>query len=171
MKRSQVIALSAMAAALCSLFLTLGAYVSVLDVSCYMFASVMLMIPLFVNQFLGAFLAYLAAGLMALLFSGGNFFAILPYVFFFGLHPIVNAFQVKKNINKYLAFAVKAVWFDVSVYVMYRFLSVFTVEIQFIADNIIWIIAVGGTLIFVLYDFVMMRMQGVVNYYIKRFKK
>lgn len=131
----------------------------------------MLMLPLYQGSFLGAFLAYLAAGLMALLFSGGNIFSILPYFFFFGLHPIVNALQIRFKVNRFLAFAVKAIWFDASVYIMYRVLNVFTVEIAFIAENIIWIIAIGGTVLFVAYDYLMMRMQYVVNYYIKRFKK
>ncbi len=163
-----MVAFSAVSAALCSLLLTVGAYFGFLDVSCYMFASVVLMIPLAFGSVVGAFLAYLAGGLLALLFSGGNFFSILPYAIFFGLHPIVNALCKKFRINKYVAYAVKALWFDGSVYLMYRVFQVFTVEVAFIVENIVWIILVGGTLLFVLYDFIMIRMQGVVEYYLKR---
>ena len=136
MKRSKMVAFSAVSAALCSVLLTVGAYFGFLDVSCYMFASVVLMIPLAFGSLLGAFLAYLAGGLLALLFSGANYFSILPYAVFFGLHPIVNAICVKFHVNKFLAYGVKALWFDGAVYLMYKVFQVFTVEIAFIQKNI-----------------------------------
>ena len=107
--------------------------------------------------------------LLALLFGGvGNFWKLFAFVVFFGLHPIVNSLQIKFKINKWIALVVKTIWFDVSVWLVWKFAGLFVVQYDWINEYIILIIATAGSALFVFYDFVMFRCQRLVNYYVGR---
>lgn len=162
------IALSALACALATLLLTIGVYSSVLLFTGYLLACVALMLPLAKKSYIGYILAYVATCILSLIFGASRFFDILPFIMFFGLHPLVNELQLKTKINTWVACAVKALWFDGTMYVIWRFVFEMTTTISFIDQYIIPIILIGGTAFFIFYDYVMYKWRYVVNRLVER---
>jgi len=173
--KSFEIAISAVSASFAVIFLSIGVFVPVFELSAYMFASVALMLPLSKKIYLGGFLAYLSTIILTLLISGGNFVYVLPVAVFFGLHPFINSMQLKFNINKYLALIVKIIWFDISLLLMYKFTELFLAEsdliMEFITKYIYIIIPILGSAFFIFYDWFIMRAQRMVNIFVERYKK
>ena len=93
--RSFEIALAAIACAVAALALTLGSYVRLLLAAGYLIAVFALMVPLSKGQVVGYALAYAGAVVLSFLFTGFvlGIMQILPFVVFFGLHPVANYFQ------------------------------------------------------------------------------
>lgn len=165
------IALSALSCALATIMLTVGTYSEILLFTGYLLACVALMMPLAKQSYLGYTLAYIATCLLALLFNAARFWDILPFIVFFGLHPLVNELQLKININRWIACGIKALWFDGTMYLIWRFVFQMTTTIAFVDAYIIPILLVGGTLFFVLYDFLMYKWRAVVNDLVQRIIK
>ncbi len=92
-KRSGEIALSAVACALSTLGLTVGTLYSPMLFTGYLLACLCMFLPLSQRYYKGALLCFLATNVLTLLFNGFNFFDLLPYTVFFGLHPLVNEWQ------------------------------------------------------------------------------
>lgn len=179
MKGSKIIALSAVSAALAVGLLALGAFIEVIDISCVMFAGMAMMLPLSKKSYLGAFLAYLASAILSLILTGGRFTVIVPFAMFFGLYPIVNALQVKFNINKVIGVVVKDVWFLLSMFVYFKVLTAVSgydifQDFSFVPENLhkylVPALFVLGAGFFIFYDFVMMKFQRVVDYVVERIK-
>lgn len=174
MKRldSHQIALSALACAIATIFLTLGIYSEFLLFTGYLLGCVALMLPLAKKSYLGYVLAYLASCILAFIFNAGRFWDLLPFIAFFGLHPLVNELQLRFKINRVVACVVKAVWFDVTMYLIWRFIFGMTTAVDFLnSQNILWIILVFGSLFFVLYDYLMYKWRGIVNVTVRRISK
>lgn len=174
MKRlsSYDIALSALACAIATIFLTLGVYSSFLLFTGYLLSCVALMLPLAKKSFWGFGLAYVATGVLSFIFNAGRFWDLLPFLMFFGLHPLVNELQLKIKINRWVACAVKALWFDVTMYLIWRFVFGMTTNVSFLnSSNIIWILLVAGSAFFVLYDYLMYKWRAVVNATVRRIGK
>lgn len=157
-----------------------GYWSEILIASGYLFAMLALMVPLSKNFYRGAFLAYLGTVVLAIVMgAAAHFWELVPFVMFFGLHPLLNALQIKFNINKWIAVAVKAVWFDFTLWVAYILIfhsvlggdSANTPFFKFINDYALVFIFVGGTLIFGFYDFVIFRCQRIVNRLVYRIRK
>lgn len=175
-KKSFQIALAAMSCALAAIFMNLGINVSFLIITGYVFGAVSLMLPLAKNFYAGGFLAYLATCLLCLPFGGiGFFYKLFPFIAFFGLHPLINALQQKFKVNKWLSLAIKTVWFDAMLCCTWLLLLAMAggVELPFawMNDWIYVIIIVGGTVLFVVYDWVMFRFQKIVNYYVAKLER
>lgn len=178
--RSFQIALSAISCAVAVIFLSLGFFSGVLIATGYLLAQVALMVPLSKQFYLGDFLAYLGTVLLAIVFgAAAQFWNLVPFVMFFGLHPLVNSFQLKYRVNRWLALIVKMIWFDVTLYVMY--LLVFngvlgagygdSAFFDFVNQYIWLFIVVLGSLFLWLYDYVMFKVQIGVNMLVYRIKK
>ena len=90
---------------------------------------------------------------------------------FFGLHPLVNELQLKTKINCYVACAVKALWFDGTMYLIWRFVFAATTAIAFVDAYFLPILLVVGTAFFVFYDYVMFRVRLTVNALVQRISK
>ncbi len=165
------IALAALACALATIMLTVGAYSEILLFTGYLLACVALMLPLAKESYWGYSLAYIATCLLSLLFNAARFWDILPFIVFFGLHPLVNELQLKIKISPWLACIIKALWFDGAMYLIWRFVFAMTTAIPFVEQYIIPILLVGGTLFFILYDFLMYKWRLVVNNLVKRIIK
>ena len=165
------IALSAMSCAFATLALTLGTLYSVLLFTGYLVACLALMIPLSRQSYLGDLLSYLGASLLSLLFTGGRIFDLLPFIVFFGLHPLANALQIKFKLRRWVAWAIKAVWFDVSMYLVWRFVFDMTTSFELIDRFILPVILVGGTLFFLMYDYMIFKSQLAVNRLVDRIIK
>lgn len=165
------IALSALACAFVVIFLTIGSYSEVLLFSGYLFSAVALMLPLSKQSFKGYALAYVGGCILALIFNSARFWDILPFIVFFGLHPLVNELQLKTKRNRFLWFAIKALWFDVAAYVTWKFVFAITTEIAVIDRYIALIILVAGTLVFFAYDYALFKARIAVNALVKRIGK
>ena len=162
------IALSALACAMATILLTIGTYSQILLFTGYLFGGIALMLPLAKRSYLGYMLAYVATCILSLIFNVARFWDILPFIMFFGLHPIVNELQLKIKINRWVACAIKAAWFDGTMYLIWRFVFAMTTTFPFIDKYIIPIILVVGTLFFVAYDYLMYRWRFTVNTLVKR---
>lgn len=174
MKRlnSHQIALSALACALATVFLTLGVYSEFLLFTGYLFGSIALLLPLAKKSYWGFGLAYVASCILSFLFNAGRFWDLLPFIMFFGLHPLVNELQLKTKINRWIACAVKALWFDATMYVIWRFVFGMTTSVSFLNDrNVFWFILGIGTAFFVVYDYLMYKWRAVVNNLVRRISK
>ena len=139
-----------------------------------------LMVPLSKNFYLGDFLAYIGTCILTFIFGAAvGFWDLVPFIMFFGLHPLANALQKKFKINKWLALAVKALWFDGTVIVAYFLVfggiiggSLLPEEIYRVINDYIYIfIFTLGTLFFVFYDYLIFRCQTAVNIIISKIKK
>ena len=160
---AQEIALSALSCAIATILLTVGIFSEILLFTGYMFSGIALMMPLFKKNYVGYALAYLATCVLSLLFNSARFWDVLPFIVFFGLHPLVNELQLGSKINKWLACALKALWFDVTMYVIWRFVFDMTTTISFVDEYLIPILLVFGTAFFVAYDYTMFKSRYIIN--------
>ena len=174
--RSFQIALSALACAVAAGALTLGSYVHVLFAAGYLIAIFALMVPLSKNFYWGASLAFLGAALLAFLFCGFAIFELLPFVAFFGLHPIVNRIQlqtVKRKPFHILWFVLKAAWFDGALLLIWFTLGEilgFTSATwyPYVASRLYLFVFLAGTVAFFIYDVMIFLCQRSADAIIKR---
>ena len=136
------------------------------------------MVPLSKQFYVMDVLAYVATVILALLVGGlvGRWWEFIPFVMFFGLHPLANSLQLKYRVNRWVALAVKMVWFDAMLLVMYYALGSFmgldsSTFWQTINDYVWIIILVAGSLFLWLYDYVMFKVQIWINMLVYRIKK
>lgn len=173
MKRlsSHEIALSALACAIATVLLTVGVYSEILLFTGYLFGCIALMMPLAKKSYIGYALAYVGTCVLSLIFNVARFWDLLPFIMFFGLHPLVNELQLKTKINRWLACGIKALWFDGTMFIIWKFVFGMTTSIAFV-DKYIWLILlVGGTAFFVAYDYVMYKWRAIVNRLVARIGK
>lgn len=177
--QSYQIALSAIACAFAAAALTLGSYVDVLLGAAYVIAVFALMAPLAKDYVWGDALCYLATLLLTFLFCGFSFLYLAPFAVFFGLHPLVNYLQrryLKKKPLFFLCEVVKAVWFDLAMWLSFTLLSgVLGLAEAFWYDFVIqyfyYVLFIGGTLFFAVYDALIFYCQRCVNAVLRRLRK
>ncbi len=165
---SNEVALSAVSCGFATLFLTAGCLLDVFLFTGYLLACVAIMIPLTQKSYVGALLSALGATGLTLIFIGFRFWDLLPFILFFGLHPIVNALQIKWRINKYVALVIKAVWFDGIMFFIWKFLFEMETSFAFVDKYFIPILLVGGTLFFFFYDYTVFTVQQKMNYIVNK---
>lgn len=173
MDKSKTIALCAVSTAFALIFLTVGAYIPDLDLSCIFMASLCMMIPLSKKSIKGAFMTYIATVLLSFLLTGVRLQVIIPFALFFGLHPVINSIltaKVKSKLISFILFLVKAVWFIITLYITYYFTQMFVGLNEKIEKYIEIIIPIAGLLFFIVYDFIMLRFQRTVDLLIQRLK-
>lgn len=170
MKDSKVIALSGLSSAFALIFIIIGGYFPTFDISCLFMASLMIMIPLAKDTLKGAILCYISVFLLSFIFTFGHFEISIAYGLFFGLHPIVNYLQLNKIKKTWLITILKLVWFLIVAFLMFYLLQMFIVENEFINKYLPLFILIGGSVFFVVYDFIMFRFQKNLNVIIKRLK-
>lgn len=172
-KRSFQLALSAVSCALAAVFMIIGLNVPFMFITGYIFAGIALMLPLAENFRAGGFLAYAATSLLCLLFNGiPMFYKLFPFVVFFGLHPLVNSFQRKWKINRWVAWAVKAVWFVGMLCAEWALFSeLFAVPFAWIERWAYLLIIAGGAAVFLVYDWLIMRAQTLVDFYVAKISR
>ncbi len=178
--KSYQIALAAISCAFAAGALTLGSYVDVLLGAAYVVALIALMVPLAENFVWGDALCYLATLFLTFLFCGFSFLYLVPFAVFFGLHPLANYLQkrfVKKKPLFFVIEAVKAAWFDLSMWLSFRlvFVPVFGLTEAFwypFAEKYFFLVLfLGGTVFFALYDALVFYAQRCVNAVLRRIRK
>lgn len=174
------IALSGISCAVAVIFLSLGIISGIFVATGYTLGILALMVPLAKNFYLGDFLAYIGTCILALIFGAAvGFWDLVPFIMFFGLHPLINALQKKLNINKWLALAVKAAWFDCTLIASYFIIfgeiiggSFLPQDVLKVVNDYIYLfIFTLGTAFFVFYDYLIFRCQKVINYIVNKIKK
>lgn len=174
-KKSFQIALAGVSCALATVFMAIGLNIPAAFASGYLFASIALMLPLAKDMRLGGFLAYAAASLLCLLFGGiQQFYKFVPFLAFFGLHPLVNYLEHRHGWNRWLSGAVKTVWFvGVMELSWWLFDSVLAIELPFAWMNTwIWLlIAIIGAVFFIFYDWLIKRCQKLVDFYVSKINR
>jgi hypothetical protein len=165
------IALSATSCAIATILLTVGIYSQIFLFTGYLFGGIALMLPLAKKSYLGYVLSYFSTCVLSLIFASGYFFDLLPFAMFFGLHPLVNELQLRIKINRWLACFAKAVWFDVAMYIIWRFVFSMTTSVALVDKYILPIIVVFGTLFFIVYDYAMYKWRFAVNKLVNRISK
>ena len=166
------IALSALACAVSTVFLVLGTITPVLLFTGYLASCIALMLPLSKGSYRGYVLAYLGTGFLSFLFCGSAFLPeLLGFVCFFGLHPLFNELQLRFQMKRWLAFLIKAVWFDGAMYLIWRFVFDMTTSVAFVDTFIIPFILVVGTGFFALYDYTMFLCRGKILCLVNRLIK
>ena len=177
-QKSFEIALSAVSCSLAVIFLWVGTLTSWVLATGYLMAEICLMLPLAKNFYAGDALAYLGTCVLTVLLGAiGQVWLLVPFIMFFGLHPLANSLQLRFKINKWLAYAIKAVWFDFTLWVMY--ILVFDClagapdnEIyNIIRQYALLFIFAGGSVIFFVYDYIMFKVQMWINAFVYRIKK
>ena len=165
------IALSALACAIATILLTVGVYSEILLFTGYLFSGIALMLPLYKKCYIGYILAYIATCILSLIFVSSRIFDLLPFIFFFGLHPLINELQLKSRINCWMACGIKAVWFDLTMYFIWKIVFEATTTIPILDTYMLPIILVFGSAFFVFYDTTMYKCRRAVNVLIKRIIK
>lgn len=162
------IALSALSCALSTILLTVGVYSELLLFTGYLFGCVALMMPLSQKSYRGYALSYGGTCILSFIFGVSRFWDILPFVMFFGLHPLVNELQLKSKINRWVACFLKALWFDGTMYVIWKFVFAVTTELPFLDAYLLPLLLVFGTAFFVFYDYAMYKWRATVNIMVAR---
>ena len=177
--KSFEIALSGIASAVAVIFLSLGILSGWLTATGYFFGVIALMLPLSRKFYWGGFAAYAATCILTLIMGvAGRFWDLVPFIMFFGLHPLANALCEKFKINMWIALAVKAVWFDCTLIAAYYIFGglvgggVLPQEVYDMINKYIYLlIFTVGTLFLVVYDLLVKRAQRAVNMLVARIKR
>lgn len=165
-------ALSAVACSVAVAFLWLGILSGVLTALGYFVGVIALMMPLSEKFYLGGFLAYVGTCILTLLLGAvAQFWDLVPFIMFFGLHPLANSLQRKYKINGILAFIIKAIWFDCTLIAGYFLVfggilggKNLPAEFYEIVNKYIYLfIFTLGTAAFALYDFLIFRCQAIMD--------
>ncbi len=180
--KSFEIALSALSCAFAVGFLSLG-LLSTGDYLLglwYMLAILALMLPLSKQFILGGFLAYAGTLILTVVLGAAvQFWNLVPFAMFFGLHPLANCLQIRFKINRWLALAVKALWFDCTLLAGYFLVfggvlggSFLSAEFYEILNKYIYVfIFCLGSPAFFVYDYLIFKCQSMVNMFVRRIKK
>ena len=166
------VALAGISTAIATISLAVGNITAVLLFTGYLVASIALSLPLAKSSYVGYALAYAATVLLTLLIigTGGYFIDLLPFILFFGLHPLLNELQVKYRIHRLLALIVKTVWFDGAM-LLFWWLIVQTTGVTWLDAYALPIILIGGSTLFFFYDRTFFRLRFVVYALVKRISK
>lgn len=179
--KSFEIALSGIACAVASGALALGILSGYLVATGYLIGVIALMLPLSKQFFKGGALAYAGTVILAVVLGASiRFWDLVPFAMFFGLHPLANALQIRFKVNKWLAFLIKALWFDGTLIAGYFIIfggNLYgTILPQAVYDflnsgYIYLVIFTLGTALFFLYDYLIFKCQILVNQVVYRIKK
>ncbi len=181
--KSFEIALSGIACAIAVIFLSLGILSGWLLATGYFMGIIALMLPLSKKYYLGGLLAYLATCILAVIMgAAAKFWDIVPFIMFFGLHPLVNAVLRDKLVKRWalwVALPIKALWFDVALIVGYYLVfdgvlggSMLPQNVYDTVNNYFYVfVFTVGTVIGVVYDFLVTRCQFAVNALIRKINK
>ncbi len=180
--KSFEIALSGISCAIAVIFLALGILSGWLLATGYFLGVIALMIPLSKNFYLGDLFAYIATCILTVIMgAAAKFWDLVPFIMFFGLHPLINSliFRSEKPWVKWAALPAKAVWFDCTLIAGYFLVyggvlggSLFPENVyKVVSDYIYLFIFTLGTLVFLVYDFLVYRCQLLINHLVARIRK
>ena len=158
MKRSNVIALAGISAALSYVAIILSFYVDIMTLSFGAIAGISLMLPLAVGSVSGAIFAYVSASILSGLTVG---FGALTFIIFFGPFTIIGylvdfklyeKLKLKKWAKLIIGYTIKGVYYSISVTAVYFIMSAFG-NVDFLLEpQWLWLGVIALILIFFLFD-------------------
>lgn len=176
--KSKVIALSAISSAIITVLLTLGAYVEFLDLFTLVFASVLVVLPLYYKSYLGSVLCFISGGVLAFLCSGFNIFSIVfpAYFIFMGLYPIIKFKMMEKVVDKILTVFIGVLWCVISFYAVYYY---YTLVMHGIFDGlpeifekyIVYLVGIIGVVFYFIYDRFILVAKIILDRYLSKIIK
>lgn len=177
--KSKIIALSAISAGFVAILLTLGSYVTFVDIVCTVVSSIFVLMPLYFRSYKGSFLCFLAGGAVALLICLPTLllsFVMPAYFAFFGIFPIIKMLAIDKGFNKKLFFVIGLVWCVALFYgLFFYYTGVMGFNISglpaFVVDYILIFLAPIGAIFFVIYDRFVLVSKIMVDRYLSRIIK
>ncbi|MDE6791154.1 MAG: hypothetical protein K2J61_05480 [Clostridia bacterium] len=178
--RSFEIALSGISCAVAVLFLALGILSGWLLATGYFIGVVALMVPLSKQFYRGGFLAYVGTCVLAVIMgAAAKFWDLVPFIMFFGLHPVVSALINKSRFNNWIFLPVKALWFDAMLIVGYYLVfggvmggTLFPETVYRTINKYFFLLVFTvGTLVGIIYDLLVSRCQLAVNAVVARIRK
>ncbi len=176
--KSKLIAISAISAGFIAIFLTVGAYVQMVDLFVLIVASVFVVLPLHYKSYKASILAFLAGGVIAFMFYGFSISSVVfpAYFAFFGIYPIIKNLMQEKNFNKIAAKSIGLVWCTLAVFGIYFYYLLIIPEVlvgipEWITNNIYWVLAVLSVVFYFLYDYSIFVFRRVVDKYLDRIIK
>ena len=176
--KSKLIAISAVSAGFIALLLTLGSYFEFADVFTVVFASIFVILPLYYKSYKACLLTFLAGGLLAFMLSGFNLLSLVfpAYFGFFGLFPIVRLYMQEKNLKKFIIYIIGLVWCVGIIFGLYFLMLGFMPHLieglpLWVENNIYYILAFLGVVIYFLFDLSVVKLRVVTDYYLSKIIK
>lgn len=177
--RAFEIALSGVSCAVAAGALALGILSGYLVATGYIIAVTAIMVPLSKQYIRGATLAYIGTCILAVALGAAvQFWDLVPFALFFGLHPIVNVLQIKYRVNRWLALAIKAVWFDGMLIAAYFLIYVLgglsfppQIEQYLTGWRLYAVIFTVGSVVLFAYDYLLFKGQIALNALVRRIIK
>lgn len=170
LKTSKKAALCGVSAALGSILLMLARLDLPVQLTLYALSSIALMIPLAQRLYRGAVLTLIATALIG--FITGGIMVALPYAFFFGLHPIVNALMDKYikdgKLASFIKIVLKIIFFAALFYGAFLFAQIAELLPPNINKHIFALILAA---VFVPYDYLMQLVQKRVTFLMSHYLK
>ena len=151
MKSSKTIAISAISAAFCGILVGVGGFLGDFDFSCYMLAGIALTLPLYRDSVWGCVLAYLAGSLIGLLFTGFNVIRIVPFLIWFGIHPVLGCVLSRKGVKRWVIYLIELALLEVLVFILLKFTTMLVVKADFLNENS-WLFYLIAAPLLLVYD-------------------
>lgn len=152
MKRTQKMALSGIATAAATIFVAIGNVTPLIDYSMYMLASIVIMLVFVTKDIIWPVLVAVGAFLLGLIFAP-NIMVMFPFFVFFAPYALLCGVLRLKSVKNIISYILKAIFFAVSIYLVYQFSTLF-IEINTRNLPIYIILSVAFVSLFV-YDFLM----------------
>lgn len=176
--KTRVITLSAVSAALVALFLTLGAYITFIDLITVLIASVFVILPIYYGSYTGCFLTYLAGGVLAFIFSQFNFLSLVfpVYFGFFGLYPFLMCMAYDKGFSKFLFSVLCLIWCIAATYGTFFYYTLIMKNVldglpEILTDNIYIVLFALGIVIYFIFDRFVFSVRILINRYLGKIIK
>lgn len=146
------LALAGIAAALATVFVTLGVYIRFTTVAFYIAAGLALMLPLSQKYYSSTIAAYVVAAI-ASFFIAGNISTAAGFIFYFGPMSILTGVFVNLHVKQYIAVPIKAVVINGVLALLFFVFNTIVVD-QAVMDVLpYWAIAIIGTILLLAIDF------------------
>ena len=175
---TKIITISAVSASIVALFLTLGAYISLIDLVSVLIASAFVLLPVYYNSYLGCFLTYLAGGVIAFILSQFNILSIVfPLYFgFCGVYPFLMCMAIDKGFNRAIFVVLTLIWCVGAAYGTYFYYTLVMKNVleglpEFIAKNIYFAVGVIGVVTYFLFDRFVFSTRILINRYLSKIVK
>lgn len=168
MQNTKTIATGGICLALAVICLYLASFVPGAELSLYALASVFVCVMADERGASGGALVYVAACILSFLIIPGKL-GILPFVFFFGIYPLIK-FYAERIHNIFAQFAVKICLFCAVFFVAFVFFKELFFKNITLPDVPAILLALGGIVMFILYDYILTMVIKLYRRKVKRQK-
>lgn len=165
---TKTIATGGICLALAVICLYFASFVPGAELTLYALASVFVAVMADERGVAGGALVYAGASILAFLIVPAKL-GILPFVFFFGIYPLIK-FYAERIHNRAAQFAVKLVLFCCVFFVAFIFFRELFFKNIKLPDVSVWLLAIGGIVMFILYDYILTMIIKLYRRKVKRQK-